>query len=59
MGDDGQVLQGWAFGDAEGCEVLDESQDTVGARIAGRGTYAVDRQLWRRRAQAATGLRRT
>jgi dihydrofolate reductase len=47
MGDGGQALHQWAFGDeAHGREVLDESQDTVGASIAGRRTYDLSIASW-------------
>jgi len=37
MGDGGEVLHEWAFGGGEhGRDVHDDSQDTVGASIAGR-----------------------
>ena len=40
MGDGGEVLHEWAFGGGEhGRDVHDDSQDTVGASIAGRRTY--------------------
>src|SRR6266700_8146622 len=40
MGDGGQVLHEWAFGDDEhGRDLHDDSQQTVGASIAGRRTY--------------------
>jgi hypothetical protein len=47
MGDGGQTLHEWAFGnEAQGREVLDESQDTVGASIAGRRTYDLSNASW-------------
>ncbi len=47
MGDGGQVLHEWAFGDADaGREVHAESQDTVGASIAGRRTYDLSIPWW-------------
>jgi dihydrofolate reductase len=40
MGDGGQVLHEWAFNaDDAGREMLNDSEDTVGASIAGRLTY--------------------
>jgi dihydrofolate reductase len=39
MGDGGQVLHEWAFDEGSGRDVHDDSQDTVGASIAGRRTY--------------------
>src|SRR5262245_20484876 len=47
MGDGGQQLHEWAFGDDErGREVLAESQRTVGASIAGRRTYDLSIPWW-------------
>src|SRR5262245_34942227 len=47
MGDGGQVLHEWAFGDDErGREVHDDSQDSVGASIAGRRTYDLSIPWW-------------
>jgi hypothetical protein len=39
MGDGGQVLHEWAADAERGTDVHDDSQDTVGASIAGRRTY--------------------
>jgi dihydrofolate reductase len=47
MGDGGQVLHEWAFGDDEaGNDVHADSQDTVGASIAGRRTYDTSIDSW-------------
>ncbi len=47
MGDGGQVLHEWAFGDDErGRDVHADSQDTVGASIAGRRTYDLSIPWW-------------
>ncbi len=47
MGDGGQVLHEWAFGgDERGRDVLADSQDTVGASIAGRRTYDLSIPWW-------------
>jgi dihydrofolate reductase len=47
MGDGGQQLHEWAFGDDErGREVLAESEGNVGASIAGRRTYDVSVPWW-------------
>ncbi len=47
MGDGGQALHEWAFGDDEaGNDVHAESQDTVGASIAGRRTYDTSIESW-------------
>ncbi len=47
MGDGGQVLHEWAFhADDAGREVLDDSQNTVGASIAGRRTYDLSIPFW-------------
>ncbi len=47
MGDGGQVLHEWAFGDNErGRDVHADSQDTVGASIAGRRTYDLSIPWW-------------
>lgn len=47
MGDGGQVLHEWAFGDDErSTDVLADSQATVGASIAGRRTYDTSIESW-------------
>ncbi len=47
MGDGGQQLHEWAFGDDErSLAVLGESQGTVGANIAGRRTYDTSIPWW-------------
>ncbi len=47
MGDGGQVLHEWAFGaDERGRDVHADSQDTVGASIAGRRTYDLSIPWW-------------
>jgi dihydrofolate reductase len=47
MGDGGQVLHEWAFGDDElSRDVHDDSQDTVGVSIAGRRTYDTSIADW-------------
>jgi dihydrofolate reductase len=47
MGDGGQRLHEWAFGDDEvGRELLAESQSSVGASIAGRRTYDLSIAWW-------------
>lgn len=47
MGDDGQILHEWAFrADDAGRQVLDESQHSVGASIAGRRTYDLSIPWW-------------
>jgi len=47
MGDGEQVLHEWAFGDDErGREVHADSQQTVGASIAGRRTYDLSIPWW-------------
>jgi len=47
MGDGGQQLHEWAFGDDERSHVvLGESQGTVGANIAGRRTYDTSIPWW-------------
>jgi dihydrofolate reductase len=47
MGDGGQVLHEWAFADDErGRDVYADSQDTVGASIAGRRTYDLSIPWW-------------
>lgn len=47
MGDGGQQLHEWAFGDDEqGREVLAESQRSAGASIAGRRTYDLSIPWW-------------
>jgi dihydrofolate reductase len=47
MGDGGQVLHEWTFGDDQrGREVLADSQATVGASIAGRRTYDLSIPWW-------------
>jgi len=47
MGDGGHVLHEWAFGDDEGSrDVHAESQDSVGASIAGRRTYDTSIASW-------------
>ncbi len=47
MGDGGQVLHEWAFGaDERGRDVHADSQDTVGASIAGRRTYDLSIAWW-------------
>jgi dihydrofolate reductase len=47
MGDGGQVLHEWAFGDDDrGHDVHADSQDTVGASIAGRRTYDTSIESW-------------
>jgi len=47
MGDGGQQLHEWAFGDDErGREVLAESESKVGATIAGRRTYDLSVPWW-------------
>jgi len=47
MGDGGHILHEWAFGDDEGSrDVHAESQDTVGASIAGRRTYDTSIASW-------------
>jgi dihydrofolate reductase len=47
MGDGGQVLHEWAFGEDEvGRALLAESQATTGASIAGRRTYELSLPWW-------------
>ena len=47
MGDGGQQLHEWAFGDDErGRDVLAESESKVGATIAGRRTYDLSVPWW-------------
>jgi dihydrofolate reductase len=47
MGDGGQVLHQWAFhADDAGRQVLAESEDSVGASIAGRRTYDHVIETW-------------
>ncbi len=47
MGGGGQVLDEWAFGDDErGRDVHADSQETVGASIAGRRTYDLSIESW-------------
>jgi hypothetical protein len=47
MGDGGQVLHEWAFGDDDrGRDVHADSQETVGASIAGRRTYDLSIPWW-------------
>ena len=47
MGDGGQRLHEWAFGDDErGRDVLADSERTVGATIAGRRTYDLSVPWW-------------
>jgi dihydrofolate reductase len=46
MGDGGQVLHEWASDDNVGADVLADSQDTVGASIAGRRTYDTSIASW-------------
>src|SRR5215470_10947218 len=47
MGDGGQQLHEWAFGDDErGREVLADSESKVGATIAGRRTYDLSVPWW-------------
>ncbi len=47
MGDGGQILHEWAFNaDDAGRQVLDESQNAVGASIAGRRTYDTSIAAW-------------
>jgi hypothetical protein len=47
MGDGGQQLHEWAFGDDErGREVLTDSARNVGASIAGRRTYDLSVPWW-------------
>jgi dihydrofolate reductase len=47
MGDGGQQLHEWAFGeDEQGNEILAESSDRVGATIAGRRTYDLSIPWW-------------
>jgi len=47
MGDGGQVLHEWASDDdGPGRDVHDDSQDTVGASIAGRRTYDTSIESW-------------
>lgn len=47
MGDGGHVLHEWAFGDTEaGRDVHADSQNTVGASIAGRRTYDLSIPSW-------------
>ena len=47
MGDGGQRLHEWAFGDDErGRDVLADSASTVGATIAGRRTYDLSVPWW-------------
>ena len=46
MGDGGQVLHEWAADAERGTDVHDDSQDTVGASIAGRRTYDTSIAWW-------------
>jgi len=47
MGDGGQRLHEWAFGEDErNCELLAEAVDAVGAVIAGRRTYDISVPWW-------------
>lgn len=47
MGDGGQILHEWAWNaDDTGRRVLDESQSTVGASVAGRRTYDLSIADW-------------
>lgn len=47
MGDGGQVLHEWAFrADDQGRQALEESEDSVGASIAGRRTYDLSIESW-------------
>ncbi len=47
MGDGGQVLHEWAFGDDDASRLIHgDSQDSVGASIAGRPTYDTSIADW-------------
>ncbi len=51
MGDGGQQLHEWAFGDEQGRAVLAESQSRAGASIAGRRTCDLPIPWWARMAR--------